>query len=108
MTSILKTVDAREETNRAEVEDDVEEVEAEEVSKFNIVKSKEGGNVKEAAVRQPIKWKLELTPSLKKILERDHKMVMKKGKTHRLPASPNIIRLLSQFVKDASLRRLSV
>jgi len=109
MTSIVKSVAAREETNQSEVEVDVEEVEAEEVSKFNIATTKEGGNVEEAAVRQqPIKWKLELSPSLKKILERDHKMVMKKGKRHRLPASPNIIRLLSQFVKDASLRRLSV
>ena len=54
-----------------------------------------------------MKWKLELRPELKKILERDQGLVMKKGKRHRLPASPNINQLLGQFVKDASLRRLS-
>ena len=106
MTSVLKSVGAEEETNQAEAEVDVDEVEAEEDSKFNMATSKESGNVKEAAVRQPMKWKLELRPELKKILERDQGLVMKKGKRHRLPASPNINQLLGQFVKDVSLRRL--
>ena len=63
---------------------------------------------KYSARRQQTKWKLELRPALKKILERDRASVVKQGKRHRLPASPNIIELLDKFVKDDSLRRLSV
>jgi len=107
MTTMLNSVGAVRETNQAEAEADVDEVKAKEVSKFNRPKSSEAGDVDEAAVRQPMKWKMEVRPALKKILERDHELVMKKGKRHRLPASPNIVQLLGQFVKDASLRRLS-
>ena len=53
------------------------------------------------------KWKLKLRPALRRIMERDHEMVMVKGKRHRLPASPNILQLLDGFVQDASTRRIS-
>ena len=77
------------------------------VEEVKLFASKEGGDSEEATRRQPIKWKLELRPALKKILEKDLEMVMGQGKRHRLPASPNIIQLLDQFVKDASLGHLS-
>ena len=48
-------------------------------------------------------WKMELQPALKEVLEKDHDFMAKKSKRHRLPASPNILQLLDQFVKDASL-----
>ena len=53
-------------------------------------------------------WKMELQPALKEVLEKDHDLVAKKSKRHRLPASPNILQLLDQFVEDASLSRLTV
>ena len=75
-----------------------------EVRKVDLVACEKGGD---SARCTPIKWKLELRPALKKILERDRASVVKQGKRHRLPASPNIIQLLDRFVKDASLRHLS-
>ena len=75
-----------------------------EVRKVGLVACEKGGD---SARCTPIKWKLELRPALKKILERDRASVVKQGKRHRLPASPNIIQLLDRFVKDASLRHLS-
>ena len=82
----------------------VEEVETREVEKFNLLAC---GKSKDSARHQQIKWKLELRPALKRILERDWVSVVQQGKRHRLPASPNIIQLLDKFVKDDSLRRLS-
>ena len=52
-------------------------------------------------------WKMELQPALKEVLEKDHDFMAKKSKRHRLPASPNILQLLDQFVKDASLSCLN-
>ena len=52
-------------------------------------------------------WKMELQPALKEVLEKDHDFMAKKSKRHRLPASPNILQLLDQFVKDASLNCLT-
>ena len=52
-------------------------------------------------------WKMELQPALKEVLEKDHDLVAKKSKRHRLPASPNILQLLDQFVEDASLSCLT-
>ena len=52
-------------------------------------------------------WKMELQPALKEVLEKDHDFMAKKSKRHRLPASPNILQLLDQFVKDASLSCLT-
>ena len=48
-------------------------------------------------------WKMELQPALREVLEKDHDFMAKKSKNHILPASPNILQLLDQFVKDASL-----
>ena len=93
-TLLLKRGGAVEKTYQADQD-------RQEVKKFA---SKEGEDSEEAARRQLIKWKLELRPALKKILEKDGKMVTNQGKRHRLPASPNIIQLLDKFVKDASLR----
>ena len=52
-------------------------------------------------------WKIELQPALKEVLEKDHDLVAKKSKKHILPASPNILQLLDQFVEDASLSCLT-
>ena len=52
-------------------------------------------------------WKIELQPALKIVLEKDHDLVAKKSKKHILPASPNILQLLDQFVEDASLSCLT-
>ena len=52
-------------------------------------------------------WKMELQPALKEVLEKDHDLVVKKSKKHILPASPNILQLLDQFVEDASLSCLT-
>ena len=82
----------------------VEEVETKEINKSSLITCERSGD---SARRQSIEWKLRLEPALKKILERDMKIVTKEGKRHMLPASPNIIQLLNQFVKDASRRRLS-
>ena len=96
-TLLLKRGGAVEKTYQADQD-------RQEVKKFA---SKEGEDSEEADRRQLIKWKLELRPALKKILEKDGEIVTKQGKRHRLPASPNIIQLLDKFVKDASLRHLS-
>ena len=82
----------------------VEGVETREVEKFNLLACDKS---KDSARHQQIKWKLELRPALKRILEMDWVSVVQRGKRHRLPASPNIIQLLDKFVKDDSLRRLS-
>ena len=52
-------------------------------------------------------WKMELQPALKEVLQKDHDLVAKKSKKHILPASPNILQLLDQFVEDASLSCLT-
>ena len=84
----------------------VDEVEADKGNKCGTVAPEDGGGLQISEPKQT-KWKLKLRPALRRILERDHEMVMVKGKRHRLPASPNILQLLDGFVQDASKRRIS-
>ena len=82
-------------------------LEAEEPNSSEAIKkadAKKEGRADEGVSDQ---WKIELQPALKIVLEKDHDLVAKKSKKHILPASPNILQLLDQFVEDASLSCLT-
>ena len=84
----------------SEADPGVDDVKADKVNKCGTVAPEDGGG-------KQTKWKLELRPALRGILERDREMVTGKGKRHRLPASPNILQLLDGFVQEASTRHIS-
>ena len=90
----------------SEADPGVDDVKADKVNKCGTVAPEDGGGFQISEPKQT-KWKLELRPALRRILERDLEMVMVKGKRHRLPASPNILQLLDGFVLDASTRHIS-
>ena len=92
--------------NSSEADPGVDEVEADKVNKCGTVAPEDGGGFQISEPKRT-KWKLELRPALRGILERDLEMVMVKGKRHRLPASPNILQLLDGFVQEASTRHIS-
>ena len=82
-------------------------LEAEEPNSSEAIKkadAKKEGRADEGVSDQ---WKIELQPALKIVLEKDHDLVAKKSKKHILPASPNILQLLDQFVEDVSLSCLT-
>ena len=82
-------------------------LEAEEPNSSKAIKKADAK--KEARAEEGVsdQWKIELQPALKIVLEKDHDLVAKKSKKHILPASPNILQLLDQFVEDASLSCLT-
>ena len=90
----------------SEADPGVDDVKADKVNKCGTVAPEDGGGFQISEPKRT-KWKLELRPALRRILERDLEMVMVKGKRHRLPASPNILQLLDGFVQDASNRHIS-
>ena len=82
-------------------------LEAEEPNSSEAIKkadAKKEGRADEGVSDQ---WRIELQSALKIVLEKDHDLVAKKSKKHILPASPNILQLLDQFVEDASLSCLT-
>ena len=84
-------------------------LEAEEPNSSKAIKNKKADAKKEGRADEGVsdQWKIELQPALKIVLEKDHDLVAKKSKKHILPASPNILQLLDQFVEDASLSCLT-
>ena len=82
-------------------------LEAEEPNSSKAIKKADAEKEGRAEEGVSDQWKIELQPALKIVLEKDHDLVAKKSKKHILPASPNILQLLDQFVEDASLSCLT-
>ena len=82
-------------------------LEAEEPNSSKVIKKAVAEKEGRAGEGVSDQWKMELQPALKEVLEKDHDLVAKKSKKHILPASPNILQLLDQFVEDASLSCLT-
>ena len=84
-------------------------LEAEEPNSSKAIKNKKADAKKEGRADEGVsdQWRIELQSALKIVLEKDHDLVAKKSKKHILPASPNILQLLDQFVEDASLSCLT-
>ncbi|PNF27680.1 hypothetical protein B7P43_G14592 [Cryptotermes secundus] len=49
---------------------------------------------------------LELSDTLKRLLEEDHDLIIKKNKVLKLPADPNVVTILEGYVKNCAVNQL--
>ena len=80
----------------------VDEVEADKGNKCGTVAPEDGGGLQISEPKQT-KWKLKLRPALRRILERDHEMVMAKGKSLKQKFKPEEAALIKSMC--ASLQK---
>ena len=86
----------------SEADPGVDDVEADKVNKCGTVAPEDGGGLQISEPKQT-KWKLKLRPALRRILERDHEMVMAKGKSLKQKFKPEEAALIKSMC--ASLQK---
>ncbi|XP_066999110.2 MSL complex subunit 3 [Anabrus simplex] len=81
--------------SQREGEDDSEEEEEEELTSSG-----------ESSVEDEERVPLELSDTLKRLLEQDHELITKKNKLVKLPAEPNVATILEGYVKHCAVNQL--